>query len=60
MHGYGESDGAVFRGNDTAVAWVWSAGGMGALAGKEVAIAVTLSRGARLYSIRGRFAVRNH
>jgi hypothetical protein len=55
--GYGLADAPAFRGNSTGVAWEWGGGRkMAALVGRELAIAVSLSGEARLFSIRGRFA----
>eukprot|EP01051_Picozoa_sp_SAG22_P001282 SAG22_NODE_49_length_24620_cov_80.053587_2_plen_364_part_00 len=54
--GYGLLDAPAFSGNSTMFAWVWGGGRrMSALEGREVAISVALTGGARLYSIRGHF-----
>ena len=60
LPGYGAADSLVFVGtNQTMCEWSWSGGHrtMGALAGKAVRFEVELAGGARLYSLRGIFAV---
>ena len=55
--GYGPADAPAFTGNSSAFAWAWAGGRkMAALKGRAVAISVTLTGGARLYSIRGDFS----
>jgi hypothetical protein len=59
LTGYGAADSLPFAGmNQTACIWSWGADHqtMSALVGKAVRFEVELTGGARLYSLRGRFA----